>query len=135
MIAQKADPALWEEAKRAACRRSKLLCPHSARKMQWASRYYRQHGGRYASPRRSGNALRKWTRARWRTHDGSLSEGKRRYLPSAAWATLTPDQVRRTNASKRAGHRRGRQYVAQPADVRRAVWHETRKGNRKNNSV
>lgn len=119
-IARKRDPRLWERAKREACAQARL-CNHSARKMQWASRYYRAHGGRYASPLRSDNALRRWTRQKWRTSDGRPSRGRTRYLPDAAWRTLSPDQVRRTNQRKRAGYARGKQWVAQPDDVVRTL--------------
>ena len=121
MIAEKTDPALWREAKRAACAQAGL-CAHSARKMQWATRHYKRHGGGYKgrrSPRT--NRLSKWSRERWRTRDGRPSAGVRRYLPDAAWRRLSPAQVRRTDAAKRRATRRGRQYSAQPADVVRAV--------------
>lgn len=120
-IARKSNPTLWAEAKRRACSDAKL-CDHSARKMQWATRHYKARGGKYASrgSRRTDTRLAHWTRQKWRTHSGRPSKGRRRYLPAAAWDHLTPDQIRRTNAAKRSGHARGRQYVAQPADVRRA---------------
>lgn len=92
---------------------------HSARKMQWATRWYKTHGGRYASPRRSkDNSLVRWTRQKWRTHSGRPSRGKLRYLPDEAWKHLTPSQIRRTNRSKRRGTR---QFVRQPADVARVA--------------
>lgn len=120
-IAVKRSPRLWDEAKRAACTHAKL-CKHSARKMQWATTYYKAHGGTYASPKRSeDNSLVVWTRQKWRTHSGTPSRGKRRYLPDAAWKRLSPAQVRRTNRAKRRGWERGEQWVPQPADVRRAA--------------
>lgn len=45
-IAKKANPNLWKKAKKLACTKAGL-CKHSARKMQWATRYYKSHGGRY----------------------------------------------------------------------------------------
>lgn len=117
-IARKTDPQLWETAKRRACRDA-ALCLHSARKMQWATRWYKAHGGRYVGRRSPQNRLARWTRQRWRTSSGRRSDGRRRYLPDAAWRALSPDEIRRTNAAKRSGHRRGRQYVRQPADVAR----------------
>jgi hypothetical protein len=89
--------------------------------MQWAVRDYKARGGTYlaASPRVSATRLAEWTRQRWRTHSGKPSEGKRRYLPEAAWRRLTPAQIRRTNAAKRRGHARGEQWVRQPRDVAR----------------
>lgn len=119
-IATKSDPKLWERAKAAACAQARL-CDHSARKMQWATRYYKQHGGKYAGKRSKKNSLRAWSRQRWRTHSGRPSQGRLRYLPDRAWAKLSPDQVRRTNAAKARGSRRGKQWVRQPADVRAAL--------------
>jgi hypothetical protein len=115
-IAVKRDPALWKTAKRAACVEAGL-CPHSARKMQWATRYYKAHGGTYEGEKSADNKLSRWTREKWRTSTGAHSEGKLRYLPDEAWRRLSPDQVRRTNRSKRLGTRSGRQYVPQPIDV------------------
>ena len=115
----KTNPTLWEKAKREACRASKRLCPHSARKMQWAVRYYKRHGGKYSGPKNPKlNSLSKWTRQKWRTHSGKPSDGKRRYLPSKAWRALSPSQIRRTNDAKRRGKS---QWVSQPKDVRRKV--------------
>ena len=116
-VAQKSDAALWARSKELACEQAKL-CLHSARKMQWAVRYYKSHGGRYRSRAPSkDNKLKKWTKEKWRTHDGTKSEGKKRYLPSEAWGRLTPSQVRRTNRAKKRGFLQGKQYVRQPRDV------------------
>ena len=114
--ATRTNPALWEAAKAAACREGNM-CAHSARKMQWAVRYYKDCGGGYVGQRKASNSLHRWTRQRWRTSSGRKSEGRRRYLPDAAWAHLTPSQIRRTNAAKARGHREGRQWVPQPRDV------------------
>ena len=128
-IATKLDPDLWQRAKREACRRAGL-CLHSARKMQWASREYRLRGGRYADPAPSPrNSLRAWTAQRWRTHSGSPSDGKLRYLPDEAWKRLSPSQIRRTNRSKREGSKQGRQYVRQPADVVATIRARKKKGD------
>ena len=115
-IAVKRDPKLWERSKKAACKEAGL-CAHSARKMQWATRYYKSHGGTYVGPLSPTNRLSRWTRQRWRTHSGRKSEGTRRYLPDAAWKRLSPSQIRRTDRAKREGTRRGRQWVPQPKDV------------------
>lgn len=117
-VATKLDPKLWEASKRRACSRAKL-CRHSARKMQWAVRDYKARGGRYddAASSKAHNSLSRWTRQRWRTHSGKPSRGVRRYLPAEAWNHLSPSQIRRTNATKRAGFAEGRQWVPQPRDV------------------
>lgn len=103
-----------------ACKRGGM-CPHSARKMQWAVHYYKSRGGRYSGPKRSYNSLARWTRQKWRTQDGSPSEGKKRYLPSDYWRHLSPSQMRRTNEAKRRGYERGMQWVMQPRDVRASL--------------
>lgn len=126
-IAVKKNPGLWERCKREACSKAGL-CKHSARKMQWATRCYKKHGGRYASPRKSAdNRLARWTRQRWRTYDGKPSRGRTRYLPADAWKRLTPDQVRRTNRAKARGYSRGKQWVRQPSDVARIASHVRRR--------
>lgn len=117
-IARKSNPALWERAKKAACSKGGL-CKHSARKMQWATRYYKSHGGRYVGKRRADNSLTRWGRQRWRTSSGKKSGGRRRYLPDRAWRNLTPSEKRRTNAAKARGYSRGKQYVRQPRDIAR----------------
>lgn len=86
--------------------------------MQWAVRYYKNHGGGYSGRKSKANSLSKWTRQRWRTHSGKPSDGKRRYLPDSAWKSLSHSQIRRTNALKRRGTT---QWVSQPKDVQRAT--------------
>lgn len=115
-ISEKRDPRLWARAKAKACTEARL-CKHSARKMQWATRYYKHHGGTYVGPKSSENSLTIWGRQDWRTLDGKRSEGRRRYLPSKAWKKLTSSEKRRTNAAKLKGFQQGRQYVKQPADI------------------
>ena len=88
-IAVKRNPKLWERSKRAACTKAGL-CQHSARKMQWATRYYKAHGGTYVGRRSRRNRLSRWTREAWRTHSGEKSAGRLRYVPDAAWKRLTP---------------------------------------------
>ena len=117
-VAKKTNPALWERAKKAACSKGGL-CKHSARKMQWATRYYKQHGGRYSGKRRADNSLTQWGKQKWRTSSGKKSGGRLRYLPDAAWRKLTASEKRRTNAAKKRGYARGKQYVRQPKDIAR----------------
>lgn len=125
-IVVKTSPALWEASKRRACTEAKL-CLHSARKMQWAVRDYKRRGGKYAGRPSPSNKLARWTKQKWRTSDGAPSRGRTRYLPDAAWAKLSADQVRRTNAAKRRGAKSGKQYVPQPADVRATLSKERRR--------
>lgn len=119
-MARKQDPELWVRAKEKACKEAGL-CLHSARKMQWAVRYYKQSGGRFSGKRSQKNSLVRWSRQKWKTKDGSKSDGRIRYLPAQAWAHLSPSQVRRTNKAKSLGYARGQQYVKQPDDVVKIV--------------
>lgn len=66
---------------------------------------------------KSQQSLREWTAQKWRTSSGKKSEGKRRYLPDAAWKALTRAQRRATNAAKSKGDKKGKQFVAQPESV------------------
>ena len=64
-------------------------------------------------------SLKKWTEQKWRTSDGSPSEGKKRYLPDAAWKSLTHAEKAATNRAKSAGNKAGKQFVAQPAKIQK----------------
>lgn len=70
---------------------------------------------------KSQESLSRWTRQKWRTSSGKPSNGKRRYLPDAAWDALTPAEKRATNAAKAKGNRQGKQFVAQPKKVAKKV--------------
>ena len=117
-VAVKLNPRLWERAKRSACSQGKL-CKHSARKMQWATSYYKSHGGKYRGKKSSSNRLVRWGRQKWRTSSGKKSGGKLRYLPDRAWKALSPAQKRSANATKQRGYSKGKQYVRNPRDVAR----------------
>ena len=62
-------------------------------------------------------SLKKWTEQKWRTSDGKPSEGKKRYLPDAAWKSLSPGEKAATNRAKAEGNRAGKQFVAQPKKI------------------
>ena len=62
-------------------------------------------------------SLKDWTDQKWRTSDGKPSEGKKRYLPDAAWKALSPAEKAATNRAKAAGNAKGKQFVAQPKKV------------------
>ena len=67
--------------------------------------------------KKSQESLKAWTRQKWRTSSGKKSEGKRRYLPDAAWRALTPEEKAATNKAKAEGNKKGEQYVDQPESV------------------
>jgi hypothetical protein len=62
-------------------------------------------------------SLKKWTEQKWKTSDGKPSKGKKRYLPEAAWASLTPAEKAATNRAKAKGNAKGKQFVKQPKAI------------------
>jgi hypothetical protein len=62
-------------------------------------------------------SLKDWTAQKWRTSDGKPSEGKKRYLPDAAWKALSPAEKAATNRAKAAGNAKGNQFARQPKRV------------------
>ena len=89
----------------------------SARKAQLAVQKYKATGGGYEGPKKADNSLSKWSDQKWRTSDSSPSEGKKRYLPDKAWASLSSSEKVATNKAKAAGNAAGKQFVAQPKKV------------------
>lgn len=69
----------------------------------------------------SQKSLKRWTDQEWRTADGSPSEGKKRYLPDAAWKSLSPGEKAATNAAKAKGNKAGKQFVKQPKTIAEKV--------------
>lgn len=115
MTSKKTNPKLWEAAKREA--KAKMGGKHSARAMQLAVAIYKKRGGKYKGAKSSGNSLAKWTKQKWRTSDGSKSEGKKRYLPDKAWDALSPSEKAATNRAKAEGNKKGKQFVKQPESI------------------
>jgi GNAT superfamily N-acetyltransferase len=122
--AVRTDPELWEEVKAEVTRGSRGGLPGqwSARKAQMSVALYQDRGGGYIGPKSPRNALAKWTREQWRTKSGrpSLETGER-YLPAAAIAALTPAEYAATSRAKRAGMRKGEQFVPQPGRIAEKV--------------
>jgi hypothetical protein len=69
--------------------------------------------------KKSQASLKAWTKQKWRTSDGSKSEGKKRYLPDAAWKALSAAEKAATNRAKAEGNRKGKQFVAQPDKIKK----------------
>lgn len=117
--AVKRDPAKWKATVARVKASSKGGDPGewSARKAQIAVQQYKASGGGYVGPKKADNSLSKWTGEKWRTSDGSPSEGKKRYLPDKAWSALSSSEKAATNRAKAAGNRAGKQFVAQPKTV------------------
>jgi hypothetical protein len=70
---------------------------------------------------KSQRSLKKWTSQKWRTSDGSKSKGKKRYLPDAAWKSLSPAEKAATNRAKAEGNKKGKQFVSQPDKIKKKV--------------
>ena len=63
-------------------------------------------------------SLKKWTDQKWQTKSGKpSSQTGERYLPEAAIKALSPAESAATTKAKRAGKRKGEQFVAQPKKV------------------
>ena len=71
--------------------------------------------------KKSQKSLKSWTKQKWRTSDGKKSEGKKRYLPDAAWKSLTPAEKAATNRAKAKGNKKGKQFVKQPKNIAKKV--------------
>ena len=66
---------------------------------------------------KSQKSLKDWTKQKWKTSDGKPSKGKKRYLPEAAWAALSPAEKTATNKAKASGNAKGKQFVKQPKSI------------------
>lgn len=66
---------------------------------------------------KSQKSLKDWTKQKWRTSDGTPSKGKKRYLPDAAWDSLTAAEKAATNKAKAEGNKKGKQFVKQPKNI------------------
>ena len=66
-------------------------------------------------------SLVNWTRQEWQyssEKEGDKSRKKRgRYLPKAAWDSLSPAEKAATNRAKRKGSKAGKQFVKQPKKI------------------
>lgn len=70
---------------------------------------------------KSQQSLKKWTAQKWKTSDGKPSQGKKRYLPAAAWDSLSTAEKAATNKAKAAGDSKGKQFVKQPKSIAKKV--------------
>lgn len=62
-------------------------------------------------------SLKDWGKQKWRTSSGKPSKGKRRYLPDAAWKSLSAGEKAATNRAKAKGNKKGKQFVKQPKNI------------------
>jgi hypothetical protein len=70
---------------------------------------------------KSQQSLKNWTDQKWKTSDGKPSNGKKRYLPSAAWDSLSASEKAATNKAKDEGNSKGKQFVKQPKSIAKKV--------------
>ena len=121
--AKKTNPSKWKRIVAAVKAGTKggRAGQWSARKAQIATARYKKSGGGYSGAKKASNSLSKWSKQKWRTSDGSKSEGKKRYLPDAAWKALSPAEKRATNRAKSAGNKKGKQFVSQPESIAKKV--------------
>jgi hypothetical protein len=88
----------------------------SARKAQILAQRYEAAGGGYSGPKTGAQrSLSKWTDEKWRTSDRKPAirkGGTTRYLPDKAWNKLSGAEKAATNAKKREGSQKGKQFVA-----------------------
>ena len=68
---------------------------------------------------KSQQSLKNWGSQKWRTSDGKPSKGKKRYLPDAAWNALSSAEKAATNKAKAKGNKKGKQFVAQPKNIKK----------------
>ena len=67
---------------------------------------------------KSQQSLKSWTKQKWRTKSGKPSaKTGERYLPEKAIKSLTPAEYAATTRAKRAGTRKGQQFVRQPKSI------------------
>jgi hypothetical protein len=117
--ATKTNPGLWKRVVSSVKAGSKGgdAGEWSARKAQLAVKKYKDAGGGYKGAKSSSNSLSKWSKQEWTTSSGKPSEGKRRYLPKAAWKALSSSEKSATNKAKAEGNKAGKQFVSQPKSV------------------
>ena len=70
------------------------------------------------SLRKPQKSLVAWTKQKWRTKSGKpSSKTGERYLPEKAIKSLTSAEYSATTRAKRAGTKKGQQFVRQPKSI------------------
>jgi len=68
--------------------------------------------------KKSQQSLRSWQKQKWRTKSGKRSQDTgERFLPEAAIKALSPQEYAATSRAKRAGMKKGKQFVKQPKRI------------------
>lgn len=121
----RANPKLWESAKKTAVRR--MGGRHSARAMQLAAKIYKERGGKYTGGKtKAQKSMTKWSKQDWGTKSGKNSvHGKdatgERYLPKRDREKLTKAQYAATSRKKRSDLKKGKQFSQQPKKVKKKL--------------
>jgi hypothetical protein len=67
---------------------------------------------------KSQKSLKSWTKQKWRTKSGKPSgQTGERYLPEKAIKSLSAAEYAATTRAKRAGTKKGQQFVRQPKSI------------------
>lgn len=77
---------------------------------------------------KSQKSLKNWSEQKWMTSGTAAnkkkgsskevkSKGTKRYLPEAAWGSLSASEKAATNKAKAEGNSKGKQFVKQPKNV------------------
>lgn len=93
---------------------------------------------------KSQQSLKNWTDQKWMTSGthankkrGSSKEvkanGKKRYLPEAAWDSLSSGEKSATNKAKAKGNSKGKQFVSQPKEIKEKTKSFRKFGGANNN--
>lgn len=93
---------------------------------------------------KSQQSLKNWTDQKWMTSGthankkrGSSKEvkanGKKRYLPEAAWDSLSSGEKSATNKAKAKGNSKGKQFVSQPKGIKEKTKSFRKFGGANNN--
>ncbi|KAL4950165.1 hypothetical protein BDW69DRAFT_187615 [Aspergillus filifer] len=124
------DPELREEVKNEIQEGDKGGKPGqwSARKAQMTASEYKARGGDYTTSKDEKQPqqknLDKWGEEEWQTKEGSGTakedDGTRkRYLPKKAWEGMSKSEKEETESKKKAGSKRGKQFVGNTDKARR----------------
>jgi hypothetical protein len=69
----------------------------------------------------SQRSLVRWTEQKWQyssdKEEDKPASKRGRYLPKAAWASLSVGEKRATNRAKREGSKSGKQFTRQPQKI------------------
>ncbi len=98
----------------------------SARKSQLLTQEFERRGGGYKGEKdQSQKNLEKWTEEEWQTKEGDADarqdDGEtKRYLPKAAWESMSEEEKEEAENKKREGSKKGQQYVTNTDEAKKA---------------